>query len=261
MTIFKHELRQGRISLLIWASAISFMVAICILVFPDMSAQMGGVLNLFANMGSFTKAFGLDVLNFGEFMGFFGIECGNILGLGGAFFAALLGITALAKEEGEHTADFLLTHPIARWRVVAEKLWSVVFQIAIVNLAVIAVTLAFAWIIGEKPEYRTLALLFLGYFLMQLEIGAITFCISAFLNRGGMGVGLGLAAVFYFLNIIANLVNKTKFLKYITPFGYADSSEIISNHAMNPRYLTVGMGVTVLAIFLAFWRYGRKDIV
>lgn len=61
---------------------------------------------VFAQMGGFSQAFGMDRLNFGEFLGFFSIECGNMLGLGGAFFAALCGISALSKEEREHTAEF-----------------------------------------------------------------------------------------------------------------------------------------------------------
>ena len=38
MTIFKHELRQGRVSLIIWTAAISFMLGICIIIYPEMSA-------------------------------------------------------------------------------------------------------------------------------------------------------------------------------------------------------------------------------
>ena len=37
---------------------------------------------------------------------------------------------------------------------------------------------------------------------------------------------LGLAAVLYFLNIIANLTDQAKWLKYITPFGYAEAADI-----------------------------------
>ena len=97
MTLIKHELRQGKITLLIWSSVIAFMLAACILIYPEMGTQMSDVSSMFSEMGSFSAAFGMDKLNFGEFMGFFGVECGNVLGLGGAFFAALLGISILAK--------------------------------------------------------------------------------------------------------------------------------------------------------------------
>lgn len=260
MTIFKHELRQGRSALIIWTAAISFMLGVCIIIYPEMSTQMGDISAMFADMGSFSQAFGMDRINFGEFLGFFGVECGNVLGLGGAFFAALLGISALAKEEKEHTAEFLLTHPVSRTRIITEKLCAVIVQIVILNLAVIAVTALSVLIIGEEADIKTLALLFLSFFLMQLEVAAVTFGISAFLRRGSLGIGLGLAAVFYFMNIVANLIDETKFLKYITPFGYTESADIIADGALNGGYLAVGMALAALGIILAFWKYGKKDI-
>lgn len=260
MTVFKHELRQGRSALIIWTAAISFMLGICIVIYPEMSTQMGDISAMFADMGSFSQAFGMDRINFGEFLGFFGVECGNVLGLGGAFFAALLGISALAKEEKEHTAEFLLTHPVSRTRVITEKLCAVIAQIVIMNLAVIAVTALSVLIIGEEADIKTFALLFLSFFLMQLEVAAVTFGISAFLRRGSLGIGLGLAAVFYFMNIVANLIDETKFLKYITPFGYTESADIIADGALNGGYLAVGMALAAIGVILAFWKYGRKDI-
>ena len=260
MTVFKHELRQGRSALIIWTAAISFMLGICIVIYPEMSTQMGDISAMFADMGSFSQAFGMDRINFGEFLGFFGVECGNVLGLGGAFFAALLGISALAKEEKEHTAEFLLTHPVSRTRVITEKLSAVIVQIVIMNLAVIAVTALSVLIIGEEADIKTFALLFLSFFLMQLEVAAVTFGISAFLRRGSLGIGLGLAAVFYFMNIVANLIDETKFLKYITPFGYTESADIIADGALNGGYLAVGMALAAIGVILAFWKYGRKDI-
>lgn len=260
MTIFRHELRQGRIGLLVWTAAISFLLGLCILIYPEMGSQMSEMSAMFADMGSFSQAFGMDRINFGEFIGFFGVECGNVLGLGGAFFAALLGISSLAKEEKERTAEFLLTHPVSRTGVIWEKLCAVIVQIAILNGVAIAVTALSILAIGETISIKTLALLFLAYFLMQLEVAGITFGISAFLRRGSLGIGLGLAAVFYFLNIIANLTKGTEFLKYITPFGYTEGADIIADSCINPRYLALGILFAATGIFLAFWQYRKKDI-
>lgn len=261
MTIFKHEMRQERRSLIIWTAVIAFMLGVCILIYPEMSKQMDGISEAFANMGGFSAAFGMDKLNFGEFMGFFGVECGNVLGLGGAFFAALTGISALSKEEREHTAEFLLTHPVSRNNVIAQKLVSVIAQIFILNAASIAITALSTVIIGEEPDIKPFALMFTAYFIMQLEIAAICFGISAFISRGGLGLGLGLAAAFYFLNIIANLTEGAKFLKYITPFGYTDSADIIADGNINIGYLAVGIVFTVVGIGAAFRKYPRKDIL
>ncbi|MGM9681175.1 MAG: ABC transporter permease subunit [Eubacteriales bacterium] len=260
MTLLKHELKRGRTALAVWTAAVAFMLGLCVLIYPEMATQMGDVSAMFANMGSFSAAFGMDRINFGEFVGFFGVECGNVLGLGGAFFAALLGISALAKEEKEHTAEFLLTHPISRTRVLVDKLLSVLLQIVIFNTIVIAVTAVCVWIIGEEAPLKPLALMFLAYFLMQFEIAAVTFGLSAFLRRSSLGIGLGLAALFYFLNIIANLTDSAKFLKYLTPFGYTDGADIIAEGSINMAYLAVGMTFALVGIALAFGKYRKKDI-
>lgn len=260
MMIFKHEIKQGRNSLIIWTAVIAFMMGLCIIIYPEMSGQMDGIGDAFANMGGFSAAFGMDRINFGEFLGFFGVECGNILGLGGAFFAALTGISALSKEESEHTAEFLMTHPVSRKNIVTQKFVSVMMQIVILNAAAIGVTVLTTMFIGETPDIKPLVLTFAAYFIMQVEIAAVCFGISAFIGRNGLGLGLGLAASFYFLNIIANLTEKAEFLKYITPFGYTDSADIIADGQIEVKYLAVGLIVAVIGTAAAFWKYGRKDI-
>lgn len=260
MTVFKHEMRQERNSLIIWSAIIAFMLSVSILVYPEMSKQMDGISEAFSNMGEFSAAFGMDKLNFGEFIGFFGVECGNVLGLGGVFFAALTGISALSKEEREHTAEFLLTHPVSRNSVIAQKLLSVIAKIIILNIAVIGISVLSTIFIGEEPDLKPLALIFTAYFIMQIETAAICFGISAFIGRSGLGLGLGLAAAFYFLNIVANLTDSAKILKYITPFGYTDSADIIADGKIKIGYLAVGLVLAVIGIAAAFWKYRRKDI-
>lgn len=261
MTIWKHELRSGRIALIIWSVSIAFLMATCILIYPEMDNQMADISETFAQMGGFSAAFGMDRINFGEFLGFFGVECGNVLGLGGAFFAALVGISVLSKEEKDHTAEFLLTHPKRRIRIILEKLCAVFTQIIILNIVVIAISVLSIRLIDEETDIKILVLLFLAYFIMQIEIASICFGISAFLHSGGLGIGLGFATISYFLNIIANLTEKAEFLKYITPFGYTEGADIIADEVLNGQYLAVGIALTVVGIAAAFFKYNRKDIV
>ncbi len=260
MTLFLHELKRNKLALIIWSAAISFMLGICVIIYPEMSAEMGEISDMFANMGAFSDAFGMDQLNFGEFMGYFAIECGNTLGLGGSIFAAILGISALAKEEQNRTAEFLLSHPVSRTKILTSKALSILCQIVIMNLSVIIVTILGTFAIGERAEIGKIALLFLANLLMQIEIAAITFGISAFLNRGGLGIGIGVAFGFYFINILANLSKDIEFLKYITPFGYTDGSSIVSNNAIEVKYLAIGAIFTLLGIALAYKKYLSKDI-
>ena len=78
MTLVKHELKQGKILFMIWTAAIGFLLVICVFLFPEMKGQMESVNDVFASMGSFTEAFGMDRLNFGSLDGFYAVECGNV---------------------------------------------------------------------------------------------------------------------------------------------------------------------------------------
>jgi ABC-2 type transport system permease protein len=260
MTVFFHELRRGRIPLLIWSSAIAFMLGVCVIIYPEMSTQMGDISQMFADMGAFSEAFGMDQLNFGEFMGYFGIECGNTLGLGGALFAAIVGASALAREEREHTAEFLLTHPVSRTRIITEKLLAAMVQVCLLNVAVIAVTFVCIAIVGVDADVKALALLFLAYLILQLEITAVTFGLSAFLRRGELGVGLGLVFAMYFVNILANLTEELKLLKFITPYSFADGAHIVPEKSLDMKYLAVGLAFTSIGIAAAYGKYRKKDI-
>lgn len=260
MTILKKELKQNLKAFLIWTAAISFMLIICILMFPEMSKEMDSVNDMFANMGSFTAAFGMDQVNFGEIMGFYGVECGNILGIGGGFFAAYLGICVLSKEEKEHTAEFLFTHPISRISVLFQKLSSILIQLFIMNVIIVGVSsLSFLWI-HEEIATKEFLLLHLAYLVLQFEISCICFGISAFIRHNGIGIGLGLAAILYFANIICNISEKADFLKYFTPFSYAEATNIIADAAIDTKLLWIGIATSLLFVFLGFFKYVKKDI-
>ncbi len=260
MTIIKHELKQNRISLTVWTVAIGFLLAICIFLFPEMKGEMDGVSDMFASMGSFTAAFGMDKINFGNLKGFYAIECGNILGLGGAFFAALCAVSSLSKEEKEHTTEFLLTHPVSRMRIITEKLVSVMIEIAVMNLSVFIISVLSIIAVGEDIPWKEILLLHLAYFILQAEIAGICFGLSAFLRKGSIGTGLGIATVMYFINIIANLTDSAKFLKYITPFGYAEGSDIVSNLSLDGKLVAAGIIFGLAGIIIGYIKYCKKDI-
>ena len=260
MTVFKLELRQGKTALIVWTAAIGFLLAVCIFLFPEMKGEMVTLTSVFASMGSFTAAFGMDRLSFGELSGFYAIECGNILGLGGAFFAALTAVNVLAKEEKDRTAEFLLTHPVSRGRVLAEKLCAVLAQITAMNAVLLALSLGCMAAIGEDIPWRTVLLLHLGYFLLQTELAGVCFGISAFIRRSGPGIGLGLAAAMYFLNLISNLSSSAEFLRYVTPFAYCEGADIISSGELDTALVLLGLGYAVAAAAAGCLHYTRKDI-
>lgn len=259
MTVFKKELREGAVSFLLWSAVIGGLMALCVALYPSMAGSMDSFSEMFANMGDFSAAFSLDKLEFGTVMGFYGTECGNILGLGGAFFAALMGMGLLAGEEGSHTAEFLLTHPVSRGRVAAEKLAALAVMIAGLNLICFACGAGSILAVGEEAKWGDLLRYHGVLLVMQLEIGGICFGLSSLLRRGGLGLGMGLAAGMYFLGLAVNLDAGLEWLKYVTPYYYADAARVFSRQAIAAPLIT-GCILGAVCAWLGLRRYGRKDI-
>lgn len=260
MTLFLHELKQDKISLAIWTIAIAFFMVTCVVIYPEMSAEMEQVGDMFASMGAFTAAFGMDKLNFGTFMGYYSIECGNVIGLGGAFFAALVGIGMISKEEKNHTAEFLLSHPVSRTHILVTKLCAVMVEIIILNLVVFGLTASSVIFMDINADWDCVILLHLAFFIMQIEIGLICFGLSAFIKRGGLGLGLGIAMILYFMNLVKNITKDAEFFKYITPFAYTEGAQIVEDINLQWGLVSLGLVYGIIITATGFFKYNKKDI-
>ncbi len=260
MTIIKHELKENIKSLIVWSTIIGGMIIMFMLMFPAFKDQMEDMVKMYANLGSFSAAFGINRISFATALGFYGIEAGTIFSLGGALFAALTGSAALSKEEDKHTAEFLLTHPISRAQAVFNKLVFVVLQVLLINLVCFACGLLSFAIIGETAETKNLLLYHAAQLIMQLEIACICFCVSAFQKKSNTGLGLGFASVLYFIGLLVNASEKAEKLKYITPFQYSDATLIFSEGKLDGLLIGIGCAIAAVCIILAFIRYCKKDI-
>ena len=113
------------------------------------------------------------------------------------------------------------------------------------------------------PLWRVLTKNILPY-LVSVIILRMALSIPATINLEStlsyLGIGLGIAAMLYFLNLIANLSDRAEFLKYVTPFGYTEGADIVSNSSLDAPMVLLGMGYAAVGIAAAYWKYCRKDI-
>ena len=260
MIIVKHELRLGRKAWIIWSASVSFLLIVTIFLFPEMKGEMDNISSMFSDMGSFSAAFGMDKMNFGTLIGYYAVECGNVLGLGGAFFASLCAAAILCREEKERTAEFLLTHPVSRVRIISEKLMAVLIQVLAMNLIVYVLCIGSMAAVGESIPWKEVSLLHLAFLIMQIELCGICFGISAFMRKGSIGVGLGITFILYFMNLISNITEKAKGLKYITPFAYCDGSTVVTDLKLDAAKIAIGMTFCAAGIAVAYLKYTKKDI-
>lgn len=260
MTLLKQEWKMNFKSLLIWTLCVGICCSGCILMFESLEDSMAEMGQMFAEMGSFSAAFGMDKMSIATLTGFYATEISIIFLLGGAMFAAMTGAVLLSKEEEGHTMEFLHTMPVSRtyiylWKYVTLLLLIVVFNAVCIGLDVAAFAVIGEEItMGEFVEYHLLAL------VMQVEIGSICYLISAICRRKQIGLALGLAVLFYLMDIMCNIVPDLEFLKYFTPYYYANAAQIYSGGDSRMGLMFLGLAVTVVVVILGGVVYHKRDM-
>lgn len=260
MTLYLHEMKRTRTSTLIWTLALAFMTVLVVVLYLPMKDQLADMNDMLADMGALSSAFGMDSLDMGNFTNYFALECGEILGLGGALFAAFSAVGMISKEEKGRSAEFLLTHPVSRNSVLVSKLSCLFTNVTFLNAVVLITFFAVSLLIGAEIETKSILLLFLSYYLLQLEFMFISFGVSAFARKASSAVAIGLVVGTYFMNLASNITDKAELLKYITPFAFASGSEIIKNGAIEIKYLAIALAFSVIGVVSAFIKYNKKDI-
>ncbi|MCQ2539858.1 MAG: ABC transporter permease [Acetatifactor sp.] len=259
MKLLIQECKQNKKSFLIWAICLLLINVGCILLYKTLEDSIQGIAETYSNMGAMSAAIGMDKLNLATVEGYYGSEIAMMFNLGGALYAALLGIGLLSKEESGHTAEFLHTLPISRtaiylWKYVASFLLIIVFNL--INIAGNLLSLNY---VGDFTMSHVL-LYHVAAFLMQIEIMTITFCISAFNKQIQTGAGLGLAILFFAADMMSRILPDLEKCKYITPFYYCSAADIFTEGKLDPVLLSIGMCITVLCLIIGGIQYNRKDL-
>lgn len=258
--IIKHELKMNSKMFLIWTFIIAAMNFCFMLMYPSMEEALNTAMDAYKNMGAFTAAFGMDRLNMAEPIGFYGSYVGAILSLGGAMFAAMLGTGILSKEEAGHTSEFLYTLPYQRANVVLQKVAAVFILIFAFDFINLSFGLLSFPLINETLELKKMLLYHAAQFFMHFEIAAIGICISALTSKINLGMGLGMALMLYFLDMMARILEKLEPVKYITPYYYANAADVFTSFSIDAKLLIIGLFITVISVLFGTWYYCRRDL-
>ncbi len=258
--IVKREMRLGFKNLLIWALTVGGLGFICTLMYTSMDGDMQEMAEQFSNMGAFADAFGMSTLSIATLNGFFATEVGTVHGLGSAMFAAFIASCMLSKEEDGHTGEFLYSLPIARWKAVTAKALAILFNLVIFTVICGAFyVLGFA-VLKEEIPWKEMIRFMASMCLMNIEVSAIAYFISAVSSRNRMGIGLGVALIVYTYDIMGRVVPSMKDYLFIGPFSYTNASEIFRGLDAPEYSILVACIVIVLAFAAAYVTYTRRDL-
>lgn len=258
-TLLKYEIKSGIKNLLIWMLSVGGMGLLCIVLYKSMEDSMADMAQSFSSMGAFADALGMSKLSIATVKGYFATEIGTIHALGSSMFAAAVATVMLSKEEDGHTAEFTYTLPLARYKIVIVK-----FMTVIMNLVFFTVGCALLYqigfmVVGEGGMDQDYIIYLLSQLMMNVEIASVCFVLSAVSKKNKMGIGIGFAMIMYVYDLMARVVPDLENYKIITPFSYANATDIFLNETEMTAYV-LGAAIIVITAIAAGYIYTRRDL-
>ena len=134
--IFRYEFGSRLKSVLIWSLGLVFLIVFFFSIYTGFADQAELLNQLMAKFPpELLTAFGLDKMNMATVLGLYGLIF-MFAQLCLAIQASNYGFGLVSVEEGELTADFLLSKPVSRAQVLTSKLLAALASLTLTNLVV-----------------------------------------------------------------------------------------------------------------------------
>lgn len=182
------------------------------------------------------------------------------------FFAAysvITGLNVITNEEDEGTLDVVLSWPVPRWQIVAEKFAAYTLSIFLV----IAPMFIGIWLgtlfTGLTLNLVTMAELVATLFPAMTIVLAFTILVGAFIGRKRRVVLITTSFVIVsFMLQTVGMVAKGSIaenVRYISFFSYVDVGEVVAKGLSMANVIGL-LAVSVAMILVAMWGFERRDI-
>ncbi len=263
MNIYLFEFRKNFRSVITWSIALFLMIFMYMSIFSSLAIEAEALNDMLANFPEeFLMAFGMDGLDLSSVLGFFGLTMlfSQILV---SIQAANYGFSLVSVEETELTADFLLSKPVGRTKILTSKLLAAVTSLAITNIVIWVTSLVTVSVFsdGRPYETKTLVLLLLTVTFLQLFFLTVGMLISLLLRkiRNVTPFSMGLVFGLYIINAFGGMIGDDK-LTYITPFKHFDANYIVQNGAYDLPLVSISVAVIVLSVAGSYRLYAKRNI-
>lgn len=262
MNIFRHELRSYRKSTIAWVISYTFLLFVFMLIYPTFTKDIGASQKIIEGLPTAVKsALEIDLKNFFTITGFFAYLF-NFIALAGGIQALNLGLSVISKEISGKTAEFLMTKPVSRTRILSEKLLAVFCLIVCTNLAFSLVAFIAAKISSPDPfSAKIFLLISSSLFLIQIFFVSLGALMANLISKikSVISVSLPTAFAFFIISTLGAILGDDK-VKYLTPFKFFDPHYIISHGNYELKFLLLEIFLVIILIGFSFRIYLKKDL-
>ncbi len=210
-----------------------------------------------------TDMFAKSITSFGEFGGFITAEFIQwVWYLIIPAYLAMFCAGAIAGEVEQKTADILLSYPVSRRRVVAEKYLATLAPVALITAMGFAAIAVGIKMFGIEFELKWAAYAFLQAIPFLMVWTALFTLLSTvhFDSKTVSTASIGLVFALYFADVISLMVKSLSWVGAISPMRYYDPGQAMSIHVVNLAG-PLGLGVVAACIVgLAAYIFENRDI-
>ena len=263
MNVFLREMKAHRWGLIFWSLGMVMMIYSGMAKYGAYEAAGESVTAILDQMPDTVRVvFGMTGFDLSTAAGFYGMLF-LYLAVMGAVHAALLGAHLIAKEERDHTSEFLYAKPASRSRVLTGKLLAGLANLIIFNLVTTASSLYFVDFFNkDAPFGDDIVLLMIGLFFLQVIFFAIGAAVAGTSHKPKSAASRATSIMFgmFLLYYVVNLNQDLEFLKYFTPFKYFEASALMTDGALDPVFVVLSVVIVALAITGAYRSYSSRDL-
>ena len=262
MNIFWQELRFNRRTTIIWMLVFGFGIFAYMSLLPAFAKDVTGSMKVLENFPpALRAALGIKIDIFFTVFGFFGYLL-TYMWMVGAVQAMNLGAGILSKEVAGKTADFLLSKPVSRVKVLTSKLMAALTILLLTNIVfVIASYISAKAFQTAAFDNEKLFLMAGTMFFVQLFFLALGYLVSVVVPKIKTVLAYSLPIVFgFFIVGLLDSVIGTEAIRYITPFKYFDFTYILDHGSYDWKFVLTDAAVVVVCIVVTYIIYLRKDI-
>ncbi len=262
MNIYKHEFKVNFKIMVAWIVTLCGLAAMLMAFYPMLKNDLDTFLKMLDNFPPVIKAaMGIAVDSFKSPLGYYTFAFTYSM-LFAAIQAMNLGIGIVSKEEREKTADFILTKPASRTRILTAKLLSVLTVFIITNLFYTFVSWLLVLGLSDNGlEMNKFILINASLFFLQMIFFSISLIISVSAKKikAVLPVSLGLVFGFFAISAFAVTSEDDK-LRFLTPFQYFKTEYVIIHGSYEKIYPVIGAAIVIICIAASYLLFKRRDI-
>lgn len=263
MNVFLREMKAHRWGLIFWSLGMVMMIYSGMAKYGAYEAAGQSVEVILAQIPrSMQAVFGMTGFDLTTAAGFYGMLF-LYLAVMGAVHASLLGAHLIAKEERDHTSEFLYAKPASRSRVLTGKLLAGVANLAVFNLVTTVSSFYFVDYFNKDEAFGgDIVLLMIGLFFLQVVFFAIGAAVAGTSRKPKSAASRSTSIMFatFLLFYMVNLNEDLDFLKYFTPFKYFEAGTLMAEGALDPVFVGLSVVIVAAAIFGTYRFYSARDL-